>query len=445
MARSADPNTSEGSAGWRGTEGWITRDYNFELALLGNLAEAAVGKISGLPLHDLVDAPVDDASLAARKDIIALLDDNEALLFGSSGYIVKVIGAQHMLLEESRLALADVAAQAAAGHLRAQRIHHELTEALGIVVHFDGDHRTGTIQFPLDEAWVTDRQKYWRRKLDAAVDRVVADVKRRVAAGRSVGIVLVTLEAGLQPRDAVQVPRSELPPTPQMRRMLIEKLARQLRTAAGYVGVAAGWRNRGAPFVEISMASSDEESVVFQAETRAGDRCVRVCDIIRKKGGSIRFKRLEHSHELQPEGLFTDLLQVADSQAEGRTLDEDLLKTALAAHASTINTLGTGDSLMFGVGEQLVQVIGNGHTIRECTLLQLADIKMQAKAGDPSAQRLYSELVAGQGLLCHVETGEDGVTRGKLKFVADAEWLSEENPLGLNHFSIGSGPPRSSK
>ena len=125
-------------------------------------------------------------------------------------------------------------------------------------------------------------------------------------------------------------------------------------------------------------------------------------------------------------------------------MDGGLLQTALAAHAATIDTLGDEDLLMFAVGEDLVQVIGPAHTVRECTMLQLADIKAKAAAGDRQAQRWYYEVTAGKGVLMRIERGRDSRERVKMKFPSEEGWFAEGEP-GLNLVSlVREGDPPSS-
>ena len=107
----------------------------------------------------------------------------------------------------------------------------------------------------------------------------------------------------------------------------------------------------------------------------------------------------------------------------------------MAAHAGTIDALGDDDMLMFAVGEDLVQVIGAEHTVRECTMLRLADIKANAAAGDRRAQRFYYELTAGRGLLIRIERGADGREKAKMKFPAEDRWFAEGD-AGLTRVSL---------
>jgi hypothetical protein len=450
VTRPADLRTRVCITKYRGYEIEVAYDRDRELAEVALVAEALLRTACGLSSKaddaPITIVPVDDASVATREHIIALLGDDDTLLFPVGGHVVALVGAEHMLYEASALLLADIAAKSAAGHPDAKRIHHELAEASGVVVHLfreAGHIVSGAIEFPSDERWIAQLREFWRDTLDAVLDCVAQLVEQILVEGTDLGMILISLDERLHWFRAMELPRVKVPATAEERRLLIESLAREVlgTQGAGYVGAAEGMWTPGAEVVNTSTHFSSEHGVVLHAETRAGDCCSRRYGIIRQPGRPVKLELVGQSREFQPEGLFTGLLQVADSQPEGRTLDEDLLKAALAAHASTISTLGEGDSLMFAVGEQLVQVIGKRHTICECTLMQLANIKINAKMGNPIAQRLYSELVAGQGLLTHVETGGDDVTCRKVKFVADAEWLGEED-AAVNIFSIGSRPLR---
>jgi hypothetical protein len=147
--------------------------------------------------------------------------------------------------------------------------------------------------------------------------------------------------------------------------------------------------------------------------------------------------RVDQTEE-SPAGLFSGVLQVADAVPERKCVDDSLLQTALAAHAETIQALRDDEMILFAVGEELVQVIGSEHAVRECIMLRLADIKAKAAAGHRDAQRLYYELTAGRGLLIRIERGAGGRERAKMKFPAEQEWHAETE-AGFNRVVFDSG------
>ena len=416
------------------------REYDKELCGLACLAEMVIS--NSCELQWVGDpwrtAEVDDASVAARGHIIELLGDGETLLFPVGDEIVQVVGAEHMVFEDSGLRLADIAAKAATGHDGAQRIYRELTVQHGIVVHIRkeaGGGATGAIEFPSDEGWITHRREQWRQALDVALDLAARNAERMLPEAGEIGMMLVPLDACLRPLEAIQVPLDRVPQTTGGRRQFMEFLACPgLKSAAGYIGVAEMWQAPAAWSGKPSDCPDRQEGVILQAETRAGDCSMRLYNIIRRAGEPPKFELGDQSRESTP-GLLSGLLQVADAVPERKCVDDGLLQTALAAHAETIDTLGDGEMLMFAVGDELMQVIGTEHTVRECTMLRLADIKASAAAGDRRAQRLYYELTAGRGVLQRFERGADGRETVKMKFPSEEGWFAELEP-GLNRVSL---------
>lgn len=249
-----------------------------------------------------------------------------------------------------------------------------------------------------------------------ALDKALADAARAaeeaLVEGEPIGLWLLPLDDHLAPRGTLKLPADQIPPTPAERRWLMECLVPgPLAGAAGYIVVG-----EGVSPARINGDPANRAEVIFmQAETRAGDARVRFYPIIWSDAAA---PRLASPREVPAEDgrTFSRLLQVAD--AFQGCLDDTLLQCALAAHADVIETLADSDTLMFAVGEQLVQVLGANHHVRLCTKLRLLDIKAAADAGHVAAQRAYFELTAGRGLLTHVDMTDGSTT---LTFVADLD------------------------
>src|SRR5262249_46306939 len=158
--------------------------------------------------------------------------------------------------------------------------------------------------------------------------------ERILAEGKDVGIMLIPLDARLQPLGGIHVPLDHIPPTSGERRGVMEALARScLPSAAGYVAAAEVWRAPDDRFTPTEHPDR-EEAVHLQAETRAGDLLTRMCRIIRRDGAPVTLDLMDQSRE-SPPGLFSRLLDVADAMPEKRCVDDRLLQTAMAAHAET--------------------------------------------------------------------------------------------------------------
>jgi len=420
---------------------WVMREYDTELGALACAAEFAISKACELRWlgDDWKTTAVDEADLDARAHVIELLGDGDTLLFPVGDQVVQVVGAEHMVFDASGLRLTDIAAKAAAGHASAQRIYRELTEGPGVVIHVRAEAeagRTARLEYPADEQWIAERRERLKTALDVALDLTARHAERMLGEVGEVGMTLIPLDARLQPLDGLQVPLDHIPPTSAARRLHVEHLARGnfLKAAAGYIALAETWRAPAEWSGRPSDYSARQEGVILQAETRARDCCTRLYNIIRRPGEPPKLELVNQSREAPP-GLLSGLLQVADAVPERKCVDDGLLQTALAAHAETIKTLGLGDMLMFAVGDELVQVIGTEHTVRECMMLRLADIKASAAAGDRRAQRFYYELTAGRGLVIRIERGPDGRDRAKMKFPSEEGWFSEGD-AGLNRVSL---------
>jgi len=286
--------------------------------------------------------------------------------------------------------------------------------------------------------WTPEQAEQSKLALDDALDLTARHAERMLREVGGVGMILIPLDARLQPLDGLQIALDHIPPTSGARRFRVEDLARNvLKAAAGYIALAEIWQAPAGRARKPSEHPEREEGVILQAETRARDCCTRLYAIIRRPGEPPTLALADQSRESAP-GLFGGLLQVADAVTERSCLlDDRLLQTALAAHAETIHGLRHDDLLMFAVGANLVQVIGSEHTVRECTMLRLADIKAKATAGDERARRLYYELTAGRGVLQRVERGVDGRETVKMKFPSEPGWFAAMES-GLNRVSVAS-------
>jgi hypothetical protein len=399
----------------------ITRDSDLKLYQLAAAAELVIAKTCELKWDGFRSRriEIDDASLLAHQQVIALLEDGETLLFPQGGYVVQVVGVEHMVAEESGLPMEAIRAKGEAGHPGAQVIHRELTEGSGVVVRqhkTDDAGVTFAVECPSNDGWVAERRQRWRDALEAALDLAAHRAERMLSKRGSLGMILLPLDARLKPLEALEIPLDMIPPTAKERRKLMEALANPgLRGATGYIGIAECVRHRGEQPAERSHHPSAEEAAILQAETRAGDCCCRVYRIVRKGHRRPKLKLVERSFE-SPPGVFCGLMEAADASPEGPCLDDSLLNVALASHADTIGALGDEDMLMFAVGEQLVQVIGPERRVRKCTMLRLADIKAKAIAGDKQAQKGYYQLTAGSGMLLRAERAADGQIRYNLTF-----------------------------
>src|SRR5262249_20097985 len=211
-----------------------------------------------------------------------------------------------------------------------------------------------------------------------ALDLAARLAERMLGETGEVGMMLIPLDARLQPLDGLRVPLDHIPPTSGARRFHVEHLARGfLKSAAGYIALAEIWQAPREWSGKPSEHPERQEGVIPQVEPRPRACCTRVYDIIRRPGKPPTLALVDQSRESAP-GLFSGLFQVADAIPERNCVDDRLLQAALAAHAETIQGLGHADLLMFAVGANLVQVIGSEHTIRECTMLRLADLKAKA-------------------------------------------------------------------